>query len=75
MPKKPAKGAIVEPICNSCLWIQGPGFMMENGKKTCPAFYPDPIPEDIWQGKNGHHAIHPKQAKDREMFIYTLYDF
>lgn len=74
MPKK-EKGVVTEPICNSCVWIRSPGFKMEDGRKTCPAFYPNPIPDDIWQGKNGHHEKHALQSPDKSIFLYELYDF
>jgi hypothetical protein len=72
MPK-PKKGELQsEPICLSCIWMQSPGLKDNDGNKTCVAFYPQPIPADIKNGKNEHSEKHKLQSSDQSMFLYEL---
>jgi hypothetical protein len=56
----------MKPICFDCAWLfqQGDFHDMDNEEEefTCLAFYPAPIPEDIWLGRNGHHEPHADQG-------------
>ncbi|KKM85171.1 hypothetical protein LCGC14_1291680 [marine sediment metagenome] len=56
----------MEP-CVDCTYIMQHKELMDRmdalqGKLTCLAFYPNPIPEDIADGTEGHDIPHPGQA-------------
>jgi hypothetical protein len=60
------------PICFDCAWLFEPGEHYDTGQEdvefTCMAYFPAPIPEDIWLGRDGHHEVRPDQESE---LVYT----
>ena len=60
------------PICLNCahLFQHVPGSrLLDPDLLTCTAFYPNPIPDEIILGEEGHHTPHPEQQNRVILFL------